>query len=126
MNTQELEKVLSWIRSTDLVEVSYKFAGKGFSVSSSQGSSPIPALPASRFTAVLSPGVGLFQWNEPGKARNAEEGASLRGGDLLGVVVSGQGRQIAVKSPADGRLARICVEAGAPVEFGQPLFFIEG
>ncbi len=125
MKTEELQDVLSWIKTTDLVEVSYKSGEKGFSLSSAQPQAQ-PSYPAvtSRFTPVVSPAVGLFQWNAPGRARAADEGAEVSEGDVLGLVESAKGKTTPVTAPAPGRVARVMIDAGAAVEYGQPLMFI--
>ncbi len=126
MNTQQIEEVLSWLKSTDLVEISYRQGTKGFSLATSQAqATPHYPAPSSRFTPVCSPAVGLFQWSEPGRPRPAEEGAEVACGQKLGLVELGKGKSAAVSAPQAGRLARVMVEPGAAVEFGQPLFFIE-
>lgn len=125
MNTSELETVLSWIKTTDLVEVSYRGEAAGFSLTTSEAPSPAIPLPAARFVPVASPAVGAFQWSELGRAKAVEEGQDVAEGALLGVVEAAKGKTVAVKAPCAGRLARALVEAGAPVDFGQPLFFLE-
>lgn len=127
MKTEPLQEVLSWMKGTDLVEVSYNDGKKGFSLATAQAPRPAPApAAASRYTPVCSPGVGLFQWNEPGQPRRAQEGAAVAEGDLLGLVETGPGAKTKVSAPRAGRLARVFIEAGSPVEYGTPLFFIEG
>ncbi|MBI3553821.1 MAG: acetyl-CoA carboxylase biotin carboxyl carrier protein subunit [Elusimicrobia bacterium] len=126
MNTQEIEEVLSWLKGTDLVEVSYRQGQKGFSLATSESSAaPHYPIPASRFTPIASPAVGVFQWSEPGRPRQAEEGAEVAAGQGLGLVETGKGKSAPVTAPSAGRLARVMVEAGAAVEFDQPLFFLE-
>ena len=125
MKTEELTKVLAWIRTTDLVEVGYNHGDDGFALSTAEAPAAYPAPPASRFSAVTSPAVGIFQWSEPGRARPAEEGAAVAEGGLLGVVETTKGKFTAVKAPCAGRLSKVLAEAGAAVEFGQALFFIE-
>ena len=125
MNTQELQDVLSWIKTTDLVEVSYKSGETGFTLASTQPQAPqhYPAA-AARFLPVVSPAVGLFQWNEPGRAKPVDEGSEVAEGDLLGVVETAKGKLSAIKAPAAGRVARVMIDGGAAVEYGQPLMFL--
>ena len=125
MNTEKIQEVLGWLRGTDLVEVQYRSQGVGFSLSTSEGAPPPVPAPANRFTPVCSPAVGLFQWSEPGKPRVAEEGRSVEAGQTLGLVETAKDRTTPVKAPTAGRIARVFAEAGAPVEYGQPLFFLE-
>lgn len=126
MNTEELQGVLSWIKTTDLVEISYKNGEKGFTLASAQPQAQ-PSYPvvASRFVPVIAPAVGLFQWNAPGKARTVEEGREVAEGEALGLVEQARGKSSPVKAPCAGRVARVMVEGGAAVEYGQPLLFLE-
>lgn len=126
MNTQQIEEVLSWLKSTDLVEISYRQGTKGFSLATSEAqAAPHYPAPSSRFTPVCSPAVGLFQWSEPGRPRLADEGAEVTSGQKLGLIETGKGKSTVVSAPQGGRLARVMIESGTAVEFGQPLFFIE-
>ena len=125
MGTEQVKDVLDWMRRTDLVEVSYREGGRGFSLSTAAAvSEPNYPLPAARFTPVCSPAVGIFQWSEPGRARAAEEGAPVAEGDVLGLIESAPGKQVPIKAPCAGKLARVFAEAGKAAEYGQPLFFI--
>ncbi len=127
MDTDPIRPVADWMKSTDLVEVSYKKEGRGFALSTPDAPPPIPAgsLPPSRFLPVASEAVGVFQWSQPGKARVAEEGAEVAEGAVLGVVVSGSGKLTPVKAPAAGRVSRCFADAGEAVEYGRPLFLLE-
>lgn len=126
MKTAELEEVLAWVRSTDLVEVALKEGGRGFSLATAEGqAAPSIPMPAGRFTPVLSPAIGIFQWSKLGEARRIEEGAALAAGEPVGLVETAPGKSVPVAS-AGGKVARIFVEGGAAVEFGQPLLFLEG
>ncbi len=126
MNTREIEEVLAWLKSTDLVELSYRQGDKGFSLATSEPQAVMnyPA-PSNRFAAVCSPAVGVFQWSKPGQPRQTEEGLQVSAGQQLGIVETGKGKFTPVCAAAQGRLARVIIEAGSTVDFGQPLFFIE-
>jgi biotin carboxyl carrier protein len=126
MKTDQLQEVLSWIKSTDLVEVAYRQGSDGFSFAMTDASAqPSYPLPACRFEPVVSPGVGLYRPAPLGKSRRAEEGAQIAAGDLLGHIESGAGQPAPVKAAGAGRLAKVFVEDGAPVEYGQVLMFVE-
>lgn len=124
MKTEDLTQVMAWIRTTDLVEVGYDRGGDGFALSTAEAAPAYPA-PASKFSAVAAPAIGIFQWSEPGRARPAEEGAPMAEGEQLAVVETAKGKFTPVKAPCAGRLAKVLIEAGSAVEFGQALFFIE-
>ncbi|MHB2026360.1 MAG: acetyl-CoA carboxylase biotin carboxyl carrier protein [Elusimicrobiota bacterium] len=127
MNAAELKDALSWIRETDLVEVLFHERGNGFSLSLPTSPSVVPADPdlSGRCRAVCAPAVGIFQWSRPGRARTAEQGAEIKEGQTLGVIESGTGEIAEIKAPSAGRIARVFIEAGAAVDFGRLLFFIE-
>ena len=126
MKTDQLQEVLAWIKSTDLVEVAYRDGQKGFSFAVADAAAqPAYTAPACRFDPLVSPGVGLFRAAPLGKGRRAEEGVVVVGGDVLGLVDSGNGKTQPIAAPRAGRLAKIFVEDGAPVEYGQLLMFLE-
>lgn len=126
MKTEQLQDVMSWIKTTDLVEVSFKSGETGFSLATHENvPEPHYPIPASRFQAVTSPAVGVFQFSALGKARRAEEGVEVQEGDTLGQVDGGRGQSTPIKAPRAGRVARVFVESGAPVEYGQALLFLE-
>lgn len=126
MRTERLQEVMSWIKTTDLVEVKYQQEGEGFALCTNE-SQPQPnyPIPQSRFTPVCAPAVGLFQFSEPGRARKIEDGTEVAEGETLGLVELAKGKTEPVKAPCAGRLARVFAESGAPVEYGQVLLFIE-
>ncbi|MBI5210718.1 MAG: hypothetical protein HY927_12170 [Elusimicrobia bacterium] len=124
MDKHEIDAVMDWAKSTDLVELSYKEGGKSFSYSKT----PSPAravcsFPGRHLTAVPCPGVGVFQWNEPGAPKRAAQGQPVAKGDLLGLV-EGAGKPARVEAPCAGVVLSVCVEAGQTVQYGQPLFFL--
>lgn len=125
---KDLRDVSDWMKTTDLVEVAWKKGAKGFTLAAPDAPSTgfsAPPLPASRFLPVASEGVGVFQFSEPGQARKSDEGAAVAAGDVLGVIVTGSGAQKPVKAASAGRVAKVFVEAGQAVEYGQPLFLVE-
>lgn len=135
METEELKSIMAWIKTTDLTEVCFREGKKGFSFAA-DGAGPAPRLtpPPSgtapflsgrRQALVPAPGIGIFQWGEPGRPRSVHEGAAVAAGDVLGRVEAGLGHSHEVSAPCAGRLSRVLVDAGKGVEYGQPLFVIE-
>jgi acetyl-CoA carboxylase biotin carboxyl carrier protein len=124
MKTQEIEDVLSWVRSTDLVEVGYKKEGDGFSFALAAAQPSFQA-PAARAVVARSPAIGIFQKSAPGRAASFEEGSSVKQGDALGAIETARGKTTAIPAPESGRIAKFLVEPGSSVEYGQPLFLIE-
>lgn len=128
MKTSELSAVLAWAKTTDLVEIDFRSGGKGFSFSAPGNPASVTSyFPGPRLVCVAAEGVGVFRWGERGEGRSAcaKEGAAVSAGDSLGLVDSGLKRVSPVKSPCAGRVRHVLVDAGDPVQFGQPLFFVE-
>ncbi len=129
MDANPIKAVADWMKTADLAEVVYRKDGKGFSLTAlGAGDHPTlaaPAMPSARFTPVASDGVGVFQWSEPGKARKTEEGALIAAGDAIGVIVTGSGAFKPVRASQGGRVAKLFIDAGQAVEYGQPLVLLE-
>lgn len=62
--------------------------------------------------------VGIFS-----AAKEWQKGDDVRRGTVLGAIQS-LGHMADITAPADGRIDEVLVAAGAPVEYGQPLFAI--
>ena len=129
MNDSPIKAVADWMKTADLAEVVYRKDGKGFALTAlGAGDHPTiaaPAMPAGRFAPLASDGGGVFQWSEPGKARKTEEGTEVAAGDAVGVIVTGSGASKPVVSAHAGRVAKIFIDAGQAVEYGQPLLLLE-
>lgn len=129
MDASPIKAVADWMKTADLAEVVYRKNGTGFSLTALGANDPAtlsaPAMPAGRFVPVASDGVGVFQWNEPGKARKTEEGVNLAVGDVIGVIVTGSGAFKPVVAAQAGRVAKLFIDAGQAVEYGQPLLLLE-
>ncbi len=125
MQTEEIRDIVAWIKTTDLLEVEFKEEGKGFSLSG-PGAAPAPVrFPFHPMVPVTAQTVGIFRPAENGKAPLAAEGKSVEAGDPLGLIETGLGRPVAVTAPCAGLVKKVLIEAGAPAQYGQPLFFIE-
>lgn len=126
MKSSEIKEIMDWLKATDLVEVSYKNGGKGFCLATTEA--PPPALAEARFPSryacVTAPSVGLFSPNVLGRGR-VEEGRSVQEGDILGLIDTGGKDHSRVQAPCPATVARILVEAGQAVQYGQPLFLLE-
>jgi biotin carboxyl carrier protein len=78
------------------------------------------ATPRSDATQVKSPAVGIFSAEREWKVGDkVERGAVLGGVQSLGHVAE-------ITAPIEGAIREILTASGAPVEYGQPLFAIEG
>jgi acetyl-CoA carboxylase biotin carboxyl carrier protein len=86
--------------------------------------SPAPASSAGNPGAVTSPMVGtVFTAAEPGQPPFVKIGQQIKEGDTL-FIVEAMKTMNAIPSPRSGVVKEICVENGAPVEFGQTLLIL--
>lgn len=81
--------------------------------------------PASHPGAVPSPMVGtVYMQAEPGAPSFISVGTTVSEGDTL-LIVEAMKTMNHIPAPRAGKIARILVEDGAPVEFGTPLVILE-
>jgi acetyl-CoA carboxylase biotin carboxyl carrier protein len=87
-----------------------------------------PAAPVSDANhpgAVPSPMVGTaFRAPEPGGKPYVDVGDTVRQGDTL-LIVEAMKTMNQIPAPRSGKVTKIMVEDGQPVEFGEPLLIIE-
>ncbi|MGE0094430.1 MAG: acetyl-CoA carboxylase biotin carboxyl carrier protein subunit [Alphaproteobacteria bacterium] len=90
--------------------------------------SAAPAAPVSDTAhpgAVLSPMVGtVYMAREPGAPAFIKPGDTVKEGDTL-LLIEAMKTYNEVRAPKGGRIARILVSDGDPVEFGAPLLVLE-
>jgi acetyl-CoA carboxylase biotin carboxyl carrier protein len=90
--------------------------------------SAAPAAPVSDANhpgAVPSPMVGTaFRAPEPGGKPYVDVGDTVRQGDTL-LIVEAMKTMNQIPAPRSGKVTKIMVEDGQPVEFGEPLLIIE-
>ncbi len=125
MTHQTLQDVVDWMKSTDLAKVSYRKGAEALALSVE--GTPTPAestFPPCRLEAVRAQEVGIFRFQDIGKARGPEKGSDVRPGQTLGFITAGKAK-FEVKAPTAGRIVSELVEDGMAVEYGQPLFFIQ-
>jgi acetyl-CoA carboxylase biotin carboxyl carrier protein len=89
---------------------------------------PVSAAPVSpagpQAGAVTSPMVGtVFTASEPGKPPFVQLGQQIKEGDTL-FIVEAMKTMNPIPAPRGGTVKEICVENGAPVEFGQTLLIL--
>ncbi|MFH2205105.1 MAG: biotin/lipoyl-containing protein [Elusimicrobiota bacterium] len=125
MNKRTLQDVADWMKTTDLARVSYRRAGETIEFSLEDAPSAAEsAFPPCRLIPVSAREVGLFRPGPLGTAGGIEKGSEVKEGAVLGLIAAGK-EQHEVKAPAAGRIISALVEDGDPVEYGQPLFFIQ-
>lgn len=80
---------------------------------------------SSRFLTVTSPIVGTFYRSpSPDSDPYVEEGDQVKQGQII-CIVEAMKLMNEIESEADGRIVKVLVESGTPVEYGQPLFLID-
>ncbi|MCL2888186.1 MAG: hypothetical protein FWF35_02615 [Elusimicrobia bacterium] len=123
MDTKQLTQLAAWLKETDIVDFIYKKDGNNIEIKTADA--PVQA---SKFDCnlipVTSPAVGVFHTAEKGNSNTLKEGVPVEEGAVLGIVEM-VSEKFEVKSPAKGILRVISIEEAKPVEYGQPLFFIE-
>ena len=122
MDTRILNEILTWMKTTDLVELAFKRGSEGFEFRTAAAQSQA-AFPASRMVPVASPTVGIFRASRPGSAPQTKEGGSVATGEFLGLVETG-GDTMEIKAGCAGRVVKVLAQDGDPVEYGQPLFLV--
>jgi acetyl-CoA carboxylase biotin carboxyl carrier protein len=81
--------------------------------------------PAKHPGAVPSPMVGTAYLSpQPGAKPFVEEGSDVREGETL-LIIEAMKTMNAIAAPRAGKVTKILIEDGQPVEFGEPLFIIE-
>jgi acetyl-CoA carboxylase biotin carboxyl carrier protein len=98
-------------------------------ISHAQETTPIqnsaPEDPASLVGAVTSPMVGtVYLQAEPGSEPFVSIGDKITEGQTI-LIVEAMKTMNQIPAPKSGKVARILVEDGTPVEFGTPLIIIE-
>ncbi|PIU19216.1 MAG: hypothetical protein COT18_08595 [Elusimicrobia bacterium CG08_land_8_20_14_0_20_59_10] len=123
MDVKILTKLTKWMETTDLEEITWK-NGKD-KISLKFNNNPVHnSVISSALEPVLSPSIGIFRFARPGKTNHLKEGASVKKGQELGIVEVGKEFK-SVTAPTDGLLKIISIEDSKPVEYGQPMFFVE-
>jgi acetyl-CoA carboxylase biotin carboxyl carrier protein len=89
---------------------------------------PVAAMPVSQAGppagAVTSPMVGtVYTASEPGNPPFVQVGQQIKEGDTL-FIVEAMKTMNPIPAPRGGTVKEICVENGAPVEFGQTLLIL--
>lgn len=123
MDVKTLTKMTKWMESTDLEEITWKSGDDKISLKLNNNPAHTSNI-ATTLEPVLSPSIGIFRFARPGKTNHLKEGASVKSGFELGLVEVGKDFK-SVTAHSNGLLKIISIADGKPVEYGQPLFFIE-
>ncbi len=88
-------------------------------------SAPTPKSDQESYHSVLSPIVGTFYRSpSPDADPYIAEGQAVKKGQVL-CIVEAMKLMNEIESDADGKVVKILVENGKPVEYNQPLFLID-
>ena len=81
--------------------------------------------PTTRLVPIEAPMVGTFyRASSPNADPYVREGDVVKEGQIL-CIIEAMKLMNEIESRASGRIAKVLVENGQPVEYGQPLFLIE-
>ena len=123
MDTKLITDITNWLKTTDLAEFCYQKDHNCIEIKTREAL-PEPIQFACRLAAVTAPALGFYHAAQKGKNLILKEGQTVKEGNSLGLVESAS-KKHAVTAPVTGTLRIIAAEEGKPVEYGQPLFFIE-
>ena len=123
MDTKLITDITNWLKTTDLAEFCYHKDHNCIEIKTREAL-PEPAQFSCHLTAVTAPVLGFYFAAQKGKSLLLKEGQPVKQGDPLGLIESAA-KKHTVTAPVAGTLRVICAEDGKPVEYGQPLFFIE-
>lgn len=146
MNLKELKELIALLEGTDINELEIERAGSRVRIKRGTGlpqteieiKREIAEIPkkeaekdskefaeAERLLTVTSPIVGTFYRSSSPEAKPfVEEGDIVKKGQVL-CVIEAMKLMNEIESEVDGKLVKILIENGHPVEYGEPLFLIE-
>jgi acetyl-CoA carboxylase biotin carboxyl carrier protein len=144
MELDEIKELIDLLLDTDVTELSIeregskikikreKYLASGEMVSTAPGHAASNTAPATEQAAdeqkhatINSPIVGIFhRAPSPESPPFVEVGSTVRKGQVL-CIVEAMKLMNEIESDTHGTISKILVENGHPVEYGEPLFFIE-
>jgi acetyl-CoA carboxylase biotin carboxyl carrier protein len=121
----EIERDQTRIRVARTVTVTAAAPTAAMPVAAPGAAAAPPVTDANHPGAVHSPMVGTaFRAPEPGGRPYVDIGDSVRQGDTL-MIVEAMKTMNQIPAPRSGKVTKILVEDGQPVEFGEPLLIVE-
>jgi acetyl-CoA carboxylase biotin carboxyl carrier protein len=139
-----VRKLASLLEDTGLAEIEYESGGQRVRLSRNGVAAPMAYAPAAPAVgpagsagaapaaddakhpgAVLSPMVGTaYLSSQPGAASFVKLGDSVAAGQTL-LIIEAMKTFNPIRSPKAGKVAKIIISDGQPVEFGEPLMIVE-
>jgi acetyl-CoA carboxylase biotin carboxyl carrier protein len=145
MDIRKVKKLIELLEESGIGEIEIHEGEESVRVSRGGSTTAVVTQPAAAAAAVPAPGgvaaeareepeaaghvvkapmVGIFyQSPSPGKPSFVEPGQAVRKGDVL-CIIEAMKLMNQIEADVSGVVARILVENGDPVEYGQPLFLI--
>lgn len=146
MNLKELKDLIALLQGTDISELEIERAGNRIKIKrgkelahteieiekeltetlKKKGEKKIEEVPEKeKLVTVTSPIVGTFYRSASPDAKPfVEEGDRVKKGQIL-CIIEAMKLMNEIESDVDGKLIKILIENGHPVEYGEPLFLIE-
>ncbi|NOZ69891.1 MAG: acetyl-CoA carboxylase biotin carboxyl carrier protein [Deferribacteres bacterium] len=143
MELDEIKNLIELLRDTDITELQIEREGSKLKIKrekflSSFDVAPPPGKTAAqaaesekevveeqRLVTLTSPIVGIFHRAPSPEAEPfVEVGSRVKKGQVL-CIVEAMKLMNEIESDTDGTIAKILIENGQPVEYGEPLFLIE-
>lgn len=151
MDISEIKQIVKLMEAKGLTEFSFKDDNREFCLKRGNGDHPVvisqPAVPAPTsipdtkptvnepkenknndndgLIEITSPIVGTFYKKpDPDKPNFVNEGDSV-GNDSIVCIVEAMKVMNEIKAEVTGTIAKVLVEDGSPVQFGQPLFLVK-
>jgi acetyl-CoA carboxylase biotin carboxyl carrier protein len=146
MNLKELKDLIALIQGTDINELEIERAGSRVKIKRREGvvkkevetekvkiepsmkevTKGVEDIPEKeRVITVTSPIVGTFyRSSSPESKPFVEEGDGVKKGQVL-CIIEAMKLMNEIESEVDGKVVKILIENGHPVEYGEPLFLIE-
>ncbi|MEK6690921.1 MAG: acetyl-CoA carboxylase biotin carboxyl carrier protein [Nitrospirota bacterium] len=146
MNLKELKDLIALIQGTDINELEIERAGSRVKIKRREGvvkkevetekvkiepsmkevTKGVEDIPEKeRVITVTSPIVGTFyRSSSPESKPFVEEGDGVKKGQVL-CIIEAMKLMNEIEAEVDGKVVKILIENGHPVEYGEPLFLIE-
>jgi len=144
MELDEIKQLLEFLKDTDITEIQVERNGVKLKIkrerfTPSFGATPQIKLAATeeakgeikeveetkKLVTVTAPIVGIFyRAASPESPPFVEVGSSVKKGQVL-CIIEAMKLMNEIESDTDGIIAKILIENGQPVEYGEPLFLIE-